>query len=138
MTRRATVLLLVVGSLAFASTASGLSGGGKVCGFIRASDPYTTHGTHDSWRVYVAGATTCRAGEEALDTVMHLKAVRHIGRDEAHTYSTTGLWNCPAGHMGYQYCEIPANAPFRARALAVECAENGCPSSRPPIYLFEN
>jgi hypothetical protein len=133
--RRATVVLLVLGSLAFASSASGLTGGGRVCGFIRASIPYSRHGNAGGWRVYVAGATTCRAGEEALSAVMHLRAARHVGSDEANTYSIVGNWRCPAGDMGFQYCNI-GNAPYRDRALAVECAENGCPSRRPPGYLF--
>jgi hypothetical protein len=135
MARRATVLFLLLGSLAFASSAHALSGG-RVCGYIRASVPYSRHGNAEGWRVYVAGVTTCRVGEQALSAVMHLRAARHVGRDEAHTYSVFGNWRCPAGHMGFQYCNIPASAPFRARALAVECAENGCPSRRPPIYLF--
>jgi hypothetical protein len=129
------VVLLIFGPLAFASSAQGLTNG-RVCGFIRASIPYSRHGNAEGWRVYVAGATTCRAGGEALNAVMHMRAAIHMAPTDAHIYSIFGDWRCPAGRVGFQYCNIPASTPFRARALAVDCAENGCPSRRPPFYLF--
>jgi hypothetical protein len=129
-----TVLVSLVALGVGASSATALRTG-RVCGYVHASVPYSRHGTADRWRVYAAGATSCHSAEEALSAVMHLRGTVHEGRDEAHSYMTYGDWHCPFGHMGYQQCEIPSRAPFQAEALAVECAENGCPSRRPPSYF---
>jgi hypothetical protein len=132
--RRALTLLgsaLVV--LVLAQTAS--AAGGRVCGFVRASVPYSPHGDAARWRVYVSGAASCRAAEATLTAVMHLDAAQHDGSIEASSYFTVGSWRCPFGDMGFQTCEQPARAPFRSRALAVDCSVNACPSSRPPSYF---
>jgi len=133
MRTKLALLALVLLSLAAVPAASAASD--RVCGFIRASVPYTRHGKAGHWRVYVAGATSCRAAEQALGAVMHLGGAVHEGRDEARSFITFGAWHCPFGNMGFQTCNIPSHAPYRARALAVECARNGCPSRRPPSYF---
>jgi hypothetical protein len=126
--------LLVVLMLAVGCTSSAAASG-RVCGFIRASVPYSHHGNSNHWRVYVTGATSCHAAEEALDAVMHRRGAIHEGRDEAHSFFIYRAWTCPFGHMGFQACNQPGRSPYRARALAVKCAENGCPSNRPPSYF---
>jgi hypothetical protein len=67
-----------------------------------------------------------------MRAVMHLQASSHEGRDEAHSYMSYGGWRCPFGHMGYQYCYSPGSPPYHAEILALECAEVGCPTRRPP------
>ncbi|HTA36692.1 MAG TPA: hypothetical protein VK761_08270 [Solirubrobacteraceae bacterium] len=132
--RRALTLLgsgLIV--LVLAQTAS--ASGARVCGFVTASVPYARHGNADRWRVYVSGVTTCHAAEATLEKVMHLDAAQHLGRAEADSYFSVGSWRCPFGDMGVQTCTQPAHAPYRARALAVECSSSSCPSSRPPSYF---
>jgi hypothetical protein len=132
--RRALVLLgsgLIVLVLAQSASASG----GRVCGFVSASVPYSHHGNAKRWRVYVSGASSCHAAEATLTAVMHLDATQHDGRSEASSYFTVGSWRCPFGDMGSQTCEQPGQAPYRAQALAVECSLNACPSSRPPSYF---
>jgi hypothetical protein len=122
------LIVLVLAQTASASDA-------RVCGFVTASVPYARHGNADRWRVYVSGAATCQAAEATLATVMHLDAAQHVGRDEASSYFTVSSWRCPFGDMGIQTCEQPAAAGPRARALAVECSLNACPSGRPPSYF---
>jgi hypothetical protein len=132
--RRALVLVgsgLIVLALAQGASASGR----RVCGSIRASIPYARHGNAQRWRVYVSGSASCQSAEAVLGEVMHLQAAQHVGRSEASSYFTAGSWRCPFGNMGVQTCELPAHAPYRAQALAVECSLNACPSSRPPSYF---
>jgi hypothetical protein len=132
--RRALTLLgsgLIV--LVLAQTAS--ASGGRVCGSIRASVPYSRHGNAERWRVYVSGAVSCQAAEATLAAVMHLDAAQHNGASEASSYFTVGSWRCPFGDMGFQTCAQPARAPHRAQALAVECSVNACPSGRAPSYF---
>jgi hypothetical protein len=134
MMRRALVLLgpgLLVLVLAQGASAAG----GRVCGSIRASVPYARHGNAQRWRVYVSGNASCRSAEAALVAVMHLQAAQHVGRSEVDSYFTAGSWRCAFGNMGFQTCVLPARAPYRAQALAVECSLNACPSSRPPSYF---
>jgi hypothetical protein len=119
--------------LVLAQTASASSG--RVCGFVTASVPYARRGNANRWRVYVSVASSCHAAEATLTAVMHLDAAQHDGRSEADSYFTFGSWRCPFGDMGVQTCEQPARAPYRARALAVECSINACPSTRPPSYF---
>ena len=123
--------LLAVLSLVFIGTANA-SRGGHVCGFIHASVPYSQHGSRHRWRVYIGGDTTCHEGEKVLSAVMHLGGVVHQGSSEASSFITLKSWRCPFGNMGTQLCEIRERAPFLAQALAVNCAENPCPSSRTP------
>jgi hypothetical protein len=133
MLKRLAPTTLVLLMLAIAPTAS--ASGRRVCGFIRASVPYTAHGDSHRWRVYVGGATTCNSAEQALTAVMHLRATVHDGGDEADSYFSFGSWHCPFGNMGFQSCEVPARHPYRAQALAVECSLNACPSSSPPRFF---
>jgi hypothetical protein len=135
--RRASALLgsgLAVLVLVQVAPATGASDR-RVCGFVRASVPYARRGNAKRWRVYVSGRSSCRDAEVALVAAMHLDATQHVGRDEASSYFTVGDWRCPFGNMGFQACERPAHPPYRARALAVECSVNPCPSSRPPSYF---
>jgi hypothetical protein len=107
------------------------------CGFIRASVPYTPHGTGQRWRVYVTGAASCSSAVGVLDAVMHLQARQHVGASEADSYFTHNRWLCPFGNMGLQSCELPtrlpAHPPIRAHALALDCATagRGCPAHVP-------
>jgi hypothetical protein len=128
-------MLLGSGLIVLVLAQSASASGGRVCGFVRASVPYSRHGDAERWRVYVSGAANCRAAEQTLAAVMHLDAAQYDGRSEASSYFTVGGWRCPFGDMGFQTCEQPARAPYRARALAVECSVNACPSARPPSYF---
>lgn len=103
----------------------------RVCGIVRSSIPYSAHGNGHRWRVYVAG-TSCREGEATMRAIMHLHGSIHQGRDESHSYIGHGAWRCPFGHMGYQYCFWPSSPPYHAELMALECAEVGCPTKRPP------
>jgi hypothetical protein len=135
MRRAALATAMVAVAFLLVAAMSSAIGAGRVCRFVHASIPYSAHGRAHSWRVYVAGATSCRTAEDTLNAVMHLRAAVHEGRDEAHSYFTYRGWICPFGRMGYQACNQPSRRPYRAQALAVECAENGCPSRRPPTYF---
>ncbi len=130
-----TIALLATAAVVLLAAPAALASHGRVCGFIKASVPYARHGNADRWRVYVSGATTCDAAEEALRTVMHLRAAQHVGRSEADSYFTFRRWRCPFGDMGFQACESPGRLPYRARALAVECSIDACPATRPPSYF---
>ncbi len=120
-----------------ASGAAARSASVTTCGYLRASVPYTHHGTADRWRVYVNGAATCANAVEALDAVIHARATQHQGRSEASSYFVEAGWLCPFGNMGQQTCELPtrlpAHPPIRARALALDCAipGRGCPAHVP-------
>jgi hypothetical protein len=132
-------LAIILASGACALSAAPVAGatGGRVCGFVRASVPYSAHSSANRWRVYVAGASTCGSAQKVLSAVMHLQATAHPGSDEAHSFFSYGGWICPFGDMGSQRCSVPADSPSRprAKALAVECSLNRCPSSRPPGYF---
>jgi hypothetical protein len=110
---------------------------GRVCGFVRASVPYSRNGSASRWRVYASGATTCGTAQSTLDAVMHLRASQHPGPDEADSFSAYRGWICPFGQMGVQLCSLPGDSPSRPRAsaLAVQCSTNRCPSARPPAYF---
>jgi hypothetical protein len=138
MRRVAIILALGACSLGTSSAASA-AGSGRVCGFVRASVPYSSHGSSNRWRVYAAGATNCRSAERILGAVMHLQATPHEGADEADSFFSSGDWTCPFGDMGSQECFLPSGSPSRprAKALAVECSLNRCPSGRPPSYFAE-
>ena len=105
------------------------------CGYIHASVSYTRDGSAERWRVYVAGASSCAAATKVLDAVMHLQARPHLGSSEAGSYFTDDGWICPFGNMGSQTCELPtrlpAHAPIRAHAIALDCAVRGCPAHLP-------
>lgn len=122
---------------AVASGAAARTSSVRTCGYLRASVPYTHHGTADRWRVYVNGAATCASAVEALDAVTHARATEHLGRSEAGSYFVEAGWLCPFGNMGEQTCELPtrlpAHPPIRARALALDCATpvRGCPAHVP-------
>jgi len=111
--------------------------GSRRCGLLHASTPYSRHGHHEPWRVYTAGATSCRTAERTLNAVLHLEAKAHSGSDEANSFFTYRGWTCPFGNMGTQLCDLPAHAPFKARALALNCdvVDGGCPK-RPPAALL--
>jgi hypothetical protein len=134
------VALLVV-SASLALVASANASDARICGYIRASVPYSTHGQTDKWRVYVKGAASCATAVKVLDAVMHLQGKQHEGPSEADSYATYAGWLCPAGAMGFQTCELPtrlpAHAPIRAHALARECdtPPNGCPADLPSSDL---
>ena len=116
------------------------SGKGRVCGTLRASVPYSLHGSKDRWRVYVSGSTSCGAAEATLNAVMHLRAKLHQGKDEAETYSSYGSWSCPAGDMGIQYCVKPRRTPpYSAQTVAVDCRINPheCSASKPPSWFAQ-
>jgi hypothetical protein len=83
------------------------------------------------------GTSSCHSAERVLGAVMHLRAAPHPGRDEADSFFSYGSWICPFGNMGSQECFLPGGSPSRprAKALAVECSINGCPSAGPPSYL---
>jgi hypothetical protein len=100
------------------------------CGFVRASVPYTRHGHHDRWRVYVAGHASCASAKSVLDAVLHLDATAHNGSSNADSYSTYRNWICDFGQMGSQNCWQPHHRPYSAGALAVDCAtaSGGCPA----------
>ena len=134
--RRALATVVLVVCCSFAVPAAGATSG-RVCGFVRASVPYSMRGSARSWRVYVSGATTCATAQATLDAVMHLRASQHPGADQAHSFSAYRGWICPFGQMGVQLCSLPGDSPSRprARALAVECSTNSCPSARPPAFF---
>ena len=126
---------------AAASAAAARSSSVTTCGYLRASVPYTHHGTADRWRVYVNGAATCASAVEVLDAVTHARATEHLGRSEAGSYFVEAGSLCPFGNMGEQTCELPtrlpAHPPIRARALALDCATppRGCPTHVAPADL---
>ena len=139
--RRVTTIVLVLGACSLGAVpAASAASAGRVCGFVRASVPYSQHGNSNRWRVYAAGATNCRSAERVLDAVMHLRATPHEGADEADSFFSSGDWICPFGNMGSQECFLPGDSPSRprAKALAVECSLNRCPSSRPPSYFAKS
>jgi hypothetical protein len=111
---------------------------GRVCGTLRASLPYSRHGSADRWRVYVSGSASCRGAEETLDAVMHERATLHQGQSEAATYFSYRSWSCPAGNMGVQTCVKPHRTPpYAAQALAVDCHLNPheCSAVKPPSWF---
>ena len=64
---------------------------------------------------------------------MHLHARLHVGADDATSWFTDGAWRCDLGHMGEQSCWTPAHRPYRAQALALDCAVT-CPARLPSDY----
>jgi hypothetical protein len=107
------------------------------CGMIRASVPYSHHGHRDRWRVYVTGHASCASAERVLSAVMHLDATEHLGSSDASSYFSDDGWKCPFGDMGFQTCVQPSHRPYRARALAIDCAiaAGGCPGRVPEKYF---
>jgi hypothetical protein len=123
---------MLTGLLAFASAAIARP---TTCGFIRASVPYTPHGRHDGWRVYKTGKTSCATANRALYAVMHLNASMHVGSSNATSYFTYHGWRCDLGQMGGQWCGMPSHRPYRAQALALDCATARCPARVPSSYF---
>jgi hypothetical protein len=132
-----TVLLLVLAATVVVLVPGAGAAGSRRCGLLHASTPYSRHGHREPWRVYIAGATTCKKAERTLNAVLHLEAKAHNGTDEADSFFTYKGWTCPFGNMGSQLCDLPAHAPFRAVALALNCdvPVGGCPK-RPPAALL--
>lgn len=108
------------------------------CGFIHASIPYSRQGNQDRWGVYTAGRTSCAGSKTVLSAVMHLRAATHVGSDTADSYFSYHSWRCSFGQMGAQPCWLPATRPYRAAAIALNCADHsdgGCPAQIPHSYL---
>jgi hypothetical protein len=101
------------------------------CGVIHASVPYSHHGNHDTWRVYVKGAASCSSAIKALNAVMHLNGKQHAGSSNADSYVTSGTWTCDFGQMGSQDCVEPAHTPYKAAAVALDCSLVACPVRLP-------
>lgn len=103
------------------------------CGFLRASVPYSHHGSRYRWGVYVTGSASCQSAQRTLNAVMHLRAKAHNGSDNANSYFTYREWRCDFGQMGAQNCWTPSRRPYRAQALAVTCdkhlSSGGCPAT---------
>jgi len=103
------------------------------CGFLRASVPYSHHGSRYRWGVYVTGSASCRSAERTLNAVMHLGAKAHNGSSSANSYFTYRAWRCDFGQMGSQNCWTPSRRPYRAQALALTCDKRlnsgGCPAT---------
>ena len=131
----AAVLLVLLGTTSFASGRAATAV--ARCGFLRASVPYSHHGRHDRWRIYVKGRATCTRARQVLNAVLHLDAAQHVGSDNADSYFTYRAWRCDFGQMGYQDCWRPAHRPFTAGALAIDCAiaDGGCPVDVPTDYV---
>ena len=133
---RVLVTLCTVACLAPASLAAGAPTGQMSalrvnrCGFIHASVPYSRHGNRDRWGVYVSARTTCAAAKTVLSAVMHLRASAHEGSGNANSYFSYDGWRCAFGQMGDQPCWQPVTHPYRAAAIARNCADQpdgGCP-----------
>jgi len=118
---------VVAALLACASGAGATSAGGRGCGTVHASVPYSRHGSHDQWRVYASDAVSCAAARRVLNVVLHLGARQHVGSSDADSFFSYGQWRCPFGDMGIQTCEL--RSPLRV-ALAMDCA-TACPTSLP-------
>ena len=133
----ALLALAMTGALLACVPAAGAAGSRR-CGLLHASTPYSRHGHREPWRVYIAGATTCKQAERTLNAVLHLEGKAHNGSAEADSFFTYKGWTCPFGNMGSQLCDLPAHAPFTSRALALNCdvVVGGCPK-RPPAALLE-
>jgi hypothetical protein len=129
--------LAVIGLLLAASVSEAGSGSPRACGFVHASVPYSRHGHHDRWRVYVRGNASCASARGVLNAVMHLRATAHNGTSNADSYFTYRGWTCDFGQMGSQSCWRPKRRPYRASALALDCATagGGCPARLPGSYL---
>ena len=132
-----TLLALVIAAMLLLFAPSAGAAGARPCGFIRASVPYSRHGDHDKWRVYITGATSCATAQKTLDVVMHLQAKEHLGAAEADSFFTYKGWTCPFGNMGSQLCDMPARRPAKAQALALDCTvvAGGCPRRTPLGYF---
>jgi hypothetical protein len=130
-------LLLVLAATVMALAPGAGASGNHRCGLLHASTPYSRHGHREPWRVYIAGATSCKTAEETLNAVLHMEAKTHSGSSEADSFFTYKGWTCPFGNMGSQLCDIPSHAPFKALALALNCdvVAGGCPK-RPPAALL--
>ena len=128
----ASCVLLGASSATEASAASN-----RQCGFVYASVPYSHHGRHDRWRVYVRGNASCAAARGALNAVLHLNATPHYGSDNANSYFTYRGWTCDFGQMGAQSCWRPRHRPYQAGALSLDCvtAAGGCPVRIPTNYI---
>jgi hypothetical protein len=130
-------LLLALATVLLVSAPGAGAAGSRRCGVLRASVPYSRRGHGDEWRVYITGATSCRAAQQTLDAVMHLRGKEHRGTGEADSFFAYRGWTCPFGNMGSQLCSFPARAPVRARALALDCTvlAGGCPRRAPTGYF---
>jgi hypothetical protein len=69
--------------------------------------------------------------------VLHLNTTARYGSDNADSYFTYRGWTCDLGQMGFQSCWRPMHRPYRASALALDCAlaSAGCPARIPGSYL---
>jgi hypothetical protein len=110
------------------------AGGGRVCGFLHARVPYSTHGGGPVWRVYVRGGASCSSATTALDGVMHLRGANHNNGSESNSFFTYRGWTCPYGLMGIQSCVLGSLQHPRAKALAHRCSEASCPTNRTPEF----
>jgi hypothetical protein len=73
-----------------------------------------------------------------LSAVMHLRTAAHVGSDNANSYFSYRGWRCSFGQMGDQPCWLPVTRPYRAAAIALNCADQpdgGCPGRIPHNYL---
>ena len=89
----------------------------SACSYIRASVPYTRHGSAQRWRVYVDGTASCASAVAVLDAVMHLRARQHLGASEADSYFLEGGWRAGRRH-GYADLRAAVAAPRRTRRSA--------------------
>jgi hypothetical protein len=131
------VLLATCGLLWASSATVASTGANRQCGFVHASVPYSKHGHHDRWRIYVRGNASCAAARGALDAVLHLNAAAHHGSGNANSYFTYRGWTCDFGQMGFQSCWRPKHRPYQASALALDCVTSpgGCPARIPTADL---
>jgi hypothetical protein len=130
------VALAAIGLLWGAAVSEAGSGSPRQCGFVHASVPYSRHGNHDRWRVYVRGSASCASAKGVLNAVMHLRATAHNGTTNVNSYFTYKGWTCDFGQMGSQSCWRPKHRPYRASAVALDCASTGgCPARLPGSYF---
>ena len=104
------------------------------CGTLRASVPYSHHGNHDRWRVYVLGRASCSDAIGVLKVVMHLGGAIHNGSSSANSYTDYQGWRCPFGQMGEQTCIQPKRRPYKTQAIALDCVVS-CPATLPRSFF---
>jgi hypothetical protein len=140
LTRVRIVLVLVLATPPFAllfMASADAASSVRDCGFLRASVPYSHHGHRDRWRTYVTGNASCSSAQGALNAVLHLNAKMHVRSNDADSYFSYHGWRCAFGNMGFQSCILPSHRPYRAKALAIDCATatGGCPRRIPAGYF---